>query len=243
MNLSTVTICRNETTIITQLLDCLVMLKPAESIFVDDDSTDDTIEIIQSYRDRLNVKVFTHSLESYGEQRNLALEKVTGDYILTLDADETISKNILELMHSIDTDKFWGKFLGFSFPTLDMVSKDHYHNTARLQPHVRLWKKDKNIRYIREVHEYLVYFIGGNFYDLNISRPGIPSVYLDEVAVLHWHLFKSDVILLDKGKRFFDKFGKASGAMGLPMPDAKHFVRCKKIYLTRVGQLIKDSWR
>ncbi|HWG20904.1 MAG TPA: glycosyltransferase family 2 protein [Terracidiphilus sp.] len=55
-----------------------------EIIIVDSGSRDRTLEIAQSY----GAKTSYHAFGGHGEQKNVALDRCTMDWILLLDADE-----------------------------------------------------------------------------------------------------------------------------------------------------------
>ena len=57
-----------------------------EIIIVDSGSTDRTMEIAKSY----GAKVFVEEWKGYAGQKNSAMDKATGDWILSLDADEEV---------------------------------------------------------------------------------------------------------------------------------------------------------
>jgi glycosyltransferase involved in cell wall biosynthesis len=64
----------------------LVAHGKGEIIVVDSNSTDRTVEIARSY----DAKVFIEEWKGYAAQKNSALDKATGDWILSLDADEEL---------------------------------------------------------------------------------------------------------------------------------------------------------
>jgi glycosyltransferase involved in cell wall biosynthesis len=76
--------------------DCLKSLQPVvdEIILVDSLSTDDTLKIAEKYTDR----IFHQKFLGHIEQKNLAVEKASNDWILSLDCDERLSE---ELQQSI----------------------------------------------------------------------------------------------------------------------------------------------
>src|SRR6266478_2717842 len=57
-----------------------------EIIMVDSGSTDRTVEIAKSF----GAKVFIEEWKGYAAQKNSAIDKATGDWILSLDADESL---------------------------------------------------------------------------------------------------------------------------------------------------------
>jgi glycosyltransferase involved in cell wall biosynthesis len=63
-----------------------------EIIVVDSSSTDRTVEIAKSY----NAKVWVEPWKGFAAQKNSAIEKATGDWILSLDADEEVSAELHE---------------------------------------------------------------------------------------------------------------------------------------------------
>ncbi len=62
----------------------------AEIIVVDSRSTDRTVEIARAH----GAKVFVEDWKGYGTQKNSAIEKAAGDWILSLDADEMVSPDL-----------------------------------------------------------------------------------------------------------------------------------------------------
>lgn len=85
MKLSAVVITKNEAHNIQR---CLASLAWAdEVIVVDSGSIDNTLAIA---RDFPNVKVFEQPWQGFGPQRNFAISKASGDWLLVVDADEEI---------------------------------------------------------------------------------------------------------------------------------------------------------
>src|ERR1700739_3803521 len=87
MQLSVVIVTFNEEANIARTLASvkpLVSDGKGEIIVVDSGSTDRTVEIAKSH----GAKVFVEEWKGYAAQKNSALDKATGDWILSLDADE-----------------------------------------------------------------------------------------------------------------------------------------------------------
>src|ERR1700726_1948548 len=109
MQFSVVIITFNEEAIIGRTLASvqpLVADGKGEIIVVDSGSTDRTVEIARSH----GAKVFVEEWKGYAAQKNSAIEKAVGDWILSLDADEELDgplqKSIadtLEGLKRIDT--------------------------------------------------------------------------------------------------------------------------------------------
>jgi glycosyltransferase involved in cell wall biosynthesis len=87
MNLSVVIITFNEEANLGRTLESvkpLVADGKGEVIVVDSGSTDRTVEIANSF----GAKVFVEEWKGFAAQKNSAIERATGDWILSLDADE-----------------------------------------------------------------------------------------------------------------------------------------------------------
>lgn len=107
--------CKISVTIITyneeeNICDCLESVKWADEIIVvDAESTDRTVEFCQKYTD----KVFSHPWSGHVKQKNLALSRACGDWVLSLDADERVSP---ELARQIKAVVPASDYNGYSFP-------------------------------------------------------------------------------------------------------------------------------
>src|SRR5579884_158778 len=94
MNLSVVIITYNEEANIGRTLASvqpLVADGQGEIIIVDSGSTDRTVEIAKSY----GAKVFVEEWKGYAAQKNSAIDKARGEWILSLDADESVDDELL----------------------------------------------------------------------------------------------------------------------------------------------------
>jgi glycosyltransferase involved in cell wall biosynthesis len=97
MNLSVVIITFNEEANIGRTLESvkpLVADGKGEIVVVDSGSTDRTVEIAKSY----GAKVFVEEWKGYAAQKNSAIDKATGDWILSLDADEEVERDLARLI-------------------------------------------------------------------------------------------------------------------------------------------------
>ena len=89
MTLSVVIITHNEEANLARTLESvkpLVSDGKGEVVIVDSGSTDRTIEIAKSF----GTKVFIEEWKGYAAQKNSAIDKATGDWVLSLDADEEV---------------------------------------------------------------------------------------------------------------------------------------------------------
>ena len=95
VKLSVVIITHNEEANIGRTLASvrpLVADGRGEIIVVDSGSTDRTVEIAKSY----GAKIFVEEWKGYAAQKNSAIDKATGDWILSLDADEELGPDLAD---------------------------------------------------------------------------------------------------------------------------------------------------
>src|SRR5499427_6339046 len=93
MQLSVVIITFNEDANIGRTLQSvqpLVADGKVEIIVVDSGSTDRTVEIAKSF----GAKVFVEEWKGFAAQKNSAIDKARGEWILSLDADEEVSDGL-----------------------------------------------------------------------------------------------------------------------------------------------------
>ncbi len=84
LTLSVVIITLNEEANLARTLKSVAWAD--EIVVLDSGSTDRTREIAESFR----AKVFVEPWKGFAAQKNSALQKATGDWILSLDADEEV---------------------------------------------------------------------------------------------------------------------------------------------------------
>ena len=83
------------------LTDCLMSVKnqtlsDIEIICIDDGSTDNSFKILKDFSNGdERFKIFHQENSGAGFTRNVALEKVTGDFVLFLDSDDWIEKILI----------------------------------------------------------------------------------------------------------------------------------------------------
>jgi glycosyltransferase involved in cell wall biosynthesis len=68
-----------------------------EIVVVDSGSTDRTIEIARSF----SAKVFSEPWKGFAAQKNSAMDKATGDWVLQLDADEALEPELAEEIETV----------------------------------------------------------------------------------------------------------------------------------------------
>ncbi len=98
MTLSVVIITHNEEANLGRTLESvkpLVSDGRGEIIVVDSGSTDRTVEIAKLF----GAKVFVEEWKGFAAQKNSAIDKATGDWILSLDADEEVGSGLADEIH------------------------------------------------------------------------------------------------------------------------------------------------
>lgn len=76
-------------------------LKEIEIIFVNDGSTDNSVEILKKYQKKYhNIKVITQENQGLGGARNTGIENANGEYIGFVDADDFVEKDMYERMYN-----------------------------------------------------------------------------------------------------------------------------------------------
>lgn len=139
MRLSVVVITRNEQ---INILDCLRSVDFADEIVVvDSGSSDQTADVARQCGAKV---VVTQDWPGFGSQKNRALDLATGDWVLSMDADERVTpelrQEILEVISKADavscyrlprSSWFCGRFIRYSGWTPDYVDRLFKRGFAR----------------------------------------------------------------------------------------------------------------
>jgi len=145
--LSAYIIAKNEA---RDLPGCLESLKGLadQVIVVDDESTDNTVILAKDW----GAKVYSRKLDGFGKQKQFALDQCTGDWVLSIDADERVTPELSREIKAIlsqgaDADGYYVSrkmyFLGHRL-RFGGVGKDWV---------LRFFRRDKG-RYLPiEIHE------------------------------------------------------------------------------------------
>ncbi len=99
-----------------------------EIIFIDDNSTDNSLEIIEDYSKKYKNVISIHLNEnsgSAGKPRNIGMSYATADYLMFLDPDDLLTENACELLYNEITKE-----------SLDIVTG--VHTTDGVNVHERL---------------------------------------------------------------------------------------------------------
>ncbi|ACL22195.1 glycosyl transferase family 2 [Desulfitobacterium hafniense DCB-2] len=154
-----------------------------EIIVVDTGSVDKTVEIAET----LGAKVYRYEWNNhFAEAKNYAIDRAKGDWIIFLDADEYFvndtARNIVPLIRRLPAH--------FKAIACKMKNID-YTNGKLLDEitHVRIFRRDKNILYMNNVHECLTH---------KTKNKAIEAFLADDKDLLIYHEGYS---LSDRGKK------------------------------------------
>lgn len=154
----------NETKTLDELLDFLLKNKDLEDeiILVDDFSNNnETLDILDK-ASKKGVKIYKKKLNfDFAEQRNYAKSLCTGNYIFTIDADETPSLFLIQNLKKILQSKSEG-YLVPRIHIIDGFGKDHPGVNEKgwyawPDNQLRIYKNTELIRWVNPVHESVYY--------------------------------------------------------------------------------------
>jgi len=203
-------------------------VKPDQIVIADGGSKDDTIQVIEFYIKRgFPITLVQNPMpDSFAEQRNLALSYCTGDWILQIDADETYSKSIKELIEEIRAGQH-NEYDGFIFGTAQLIIDENHMCDDGGDLHKRLFKNKPGIKFIGDIHERIN--LEGNF--LQTLRVGLR----------HYSMLKNDEELKVKGKRYM-QWQERSCSAGIPIHNENHFIEAIKRY-NKVPYDVPKEWQ
>lgn len=108
IKISAIILTKNEEKNIVDCLDDLTFCD--EIIVIDDNSSDRTIELIEEYKkSHKSIEFYQRDLNGdFSAQRNFGIEKTKNDWILFVDADERVSKELKDEINEIKPDGHGG---------------------------------------------------------------------------------------------------------------------------------------
>lgn len=121
-----------------------------EIVIVDTGSTDKTLEICRSY----DAQVFSYSWNNnFADARNFGLDKVTGEWVLWLDADEEVAQENRDELNNNNT--LFDDFDALSVPLINFYGEQvDFDQVAQIaQP--RLFRNHMGFRFENKIHEWL----------------------------------------------------------------------------------------
>lgn len=201
-----------------------------EIVIVDGGSNDGTIEIIKNFASHSPVPVRLHHREmnkDFSQQRNFAIEQCSGEWILSIDADEKYTNSLKRMLSELINSE---KYIAYSLPTFHLIDNDEHFSNLDSDPHVRLFKNIPEIRYNRPIHEVLKYkddFLTPHPAHMNDNVKNVVS-YINDVRLLHYGPLKNQRSL-EKKQEIWNKNGHINSSCenGIPLSE-DYFVTIKQ---------------
>lgn len=176
-SISVIIITKNES---SHIANCLESVKWADEIIVlDSGSTDNTVEIAKKYTPLVCVTDWP----GYGIQKQRALNKATGDWILNIDADEEVTEplknELLEVANANCVDGcripihmiFYEKMMKYSCSPSDHIRffrrEGSYYETKIIHESIQLPKGSKIIKLKEKLKHYSFKDIHHALYKIN----------------------------------------------------------------------------
>jgi len=98
MKISVVIPCYKQAEYLQTAIDSVLAqtYKNIEIIVVNDGSPDDTVGVVEKYKDQYGIKLINQSNKGLASARNAGIMNMTGDYFFPLDADDALASDCLE---------------------------------------------------------------------------------------------------------------------------------------------------
>ena len=239
-------ICHNEMLLLPSCIEYLDTLKHITEIsVVDSFSTDGTWEFLTSYKFSKQVNLSQYVFDSFSKQRQRALDACECDWALTIDADETFTMQLDDLLWDLENKPSLNMIKAVRVPTLIMYP-DRFHYLAGAgvaygaDQHVKLWKRSfAKYDLSRPIHEWAVTTDGRVLH--GASGVDILDTYsggYPDVMVKHAQLLKGKDGLLAKGDRW-QELGlfELSARAGIPVyrewwAEADERIKTSNVYST-----------
>lgn len=241
--LSIIIITKNES---SNIEDCIKSVSFAnEIIVVDSGSTDNTIKIAK----KLGAKVFIKPWMGYGRQKNYAINLCSGDWILSIDADERISSPLKkEILKVIECSEF----NAYSAPRKSyFIARFIKYSGWQSDRVTRLFKKGVGKYSNHQVHErlltkYKIGFLYGNIihYSYRNVEDVIQKINRYSTLGAKELLYRGEASSLRKAlmhgswaffRSYFIKLGLFDGREGFVLAFSKfehtYYKYIKKIYI------------
>ncbi len=150
MKLSVLIITKNAEEIIREALKSAEGLWD-ELVIVDNGSNDGTVKLVRKFTNKVFVNL---SHNNFSEIKNYGLSKISGDWVLSLDADERLSKEMRERIPTLIKNRNIG---GYWFRRKTFIVPNRYLHYGLFYPdwQLRLFRNKKEYRYRGAVHEQL----------------------------------------------------------------------------------------
>lgn len=228
---SVVAIIKDEESLLPYTMPCFASLAPwvKEIIYVDDCSTDNSYDVahrIASQFVHFPLIWIEHKMVRWDEQRNIGLERATGDFIISLDADMSFTGNMRWKLERDEFDKndVWDFKIYVCKPDVyhyDGPTAAGFNWTTRLI-------KNCGVRYIGAAHEQPEKYAAE-------SRTAVPKKqvghmpakgYCEDVWFFELSPLSPDDALRTRATRL-ERFRKEMTDRGIPPPRPDRYINFK----------------
>lgn len=189
-----------------------------EILVIDSGSTDKTIDIAKQY----GARVENHPFVSFFDTRNFGDRQANGDWILSIEADVTVSAELaLEIQEALKSDKYSAFFI----PRLNLIWGKPIHHTdwgPKDDTHVWLYKKGSGAwqslvheefhtnKPVGKIKNFLVHKNYENIFEFVEKLNRYSDLAVKQKNEYPWWWFARDFF-----KRYFYKLGFLDGYHGL----------------------------
>lgn len=150
MNLSVAITAFNNTRTIRQVLEAVADWAN-EIVVLDSGSTDDTLDIAREF----GCQIYYRKFEGYGAQKHHAAALATNDWVLVVDSDEVVTKELrdeIDATLSVNTE-----YQGFMVPsTIVFLGKMLRYGREYKMPRLRLFNKRYGNFNLKDIHEEVI---------------------------------------------------------------------------------------
>lgn len=145
--ITVIVLTRNEEKMIKA---CLESVKWADEVIVVDSNSDDkTVEIVKN----LGAKVYSRDFDNYVNQKEFAMSKVSGGWVLYVDADERVLENLKEEILNLIAKE---EFSAYAISRRNIIfGQEEKYGPFWPDWVIRLVKKDQYVKWVGEVHEHM----------------------------------------------------------------------------------------
>lgn len=137
MNISTVILTKNNQNTLERTLKSVSFSK--EILLIDDSSTDNTLNLAKKYRARIINRKLNNN---FSDQRNFAINQTRENWVLFIDADEVLSKELINEIKQIRESNFDSYYIKRRDIFWSRVLKHGELRTAYRKGIIRLIKKN-----------------------------------------------------------------------------------------------------
>ena len=164
-----------------------------EIIAVNDGSNDNSLKIIEKYANRYKdkFKIYTIKNQGLSMARNIGVKKANGEYLIFLDSDDYIEKNLLKKIDSvaknnIDLIRFQIKEVNSNYKTIKSYNEEEFKNLSGGLAFSKISK-------YHFVENAWAYAYNRKFYNKN-KFSFIPNIYHEDFALVPLIIMKAKTV-------------------------------------------------